>query len=195
MNDTAPDLIATLTLPLRVGERVSLLVADEAGKREVMGFVTRLTEAAVAVVDRRGTEHAVARSDVGAARRVAVALGRNPVATPRSLLDDLAARAGVAGVPWVARISALLADRTPPAAVPAWGAAADFDGVAARFEGEWVTLGGGSPAIWVDAAWWATRMGARSIQVRTSDPAVAAALASSGFTELGQADSQGPSGG
>ena len=41
-----------------------------------------------------------------------------------------------------------------------------------------------SATDWVDAAWWATRMGARSVQVRTSDPEVADALTEAGFQRL-----------
>ncbi|MDN5570015.1 MAG: hypothetical protein L0G22_01950 [Propionibacteriaceae bacterium] len=185
MTQTTPDPLAALTPPVRLGERVSLRVVDAGGRREVMGFLTRLDANAIGVVDRRGTQHALPRESLDAARRVGVALGRNPTATPRDLLDDLAARAGASGTPWVARISALLADRTPPAAVPPWGVAAEFDGVRARCEGEWVTLEGGSEPVWVAAAWWATRMGARSIQVRASEPTIGAALAASGFEPLG----------
>lgn len=185
MNETAPDLIAALTPPLRVGERVSLRVVDDGGRREVMGFVTALDATSVGVVDRRGSEHTLPRTQVDAARRVAVALGRNPATTPRDLLDALAQRASASGQAWVVRISDLLAGRTPPVSVPPWGPDAEFDGVPARHEGEWVTLPGGTPATWVDAAWWATRMGARSVQVRTDDPPTAAALEASGFTRLG----------
>ena len=39
-------------------------------------------------------------------------------------------------------------------------------GPRARFEGEWVTLPSAPEDVVVAAAWWATRMGARSVQVR-----------------------------
>lgn len=172
---------------LAVGTRVSVRAAGEPGRREVIGFITARAPDALAVVDRHGTEHALARADVEAIRPIAVALGRRPEATPRDLLDALADRAGASGACWVARISALLAGRTPPASVPAWGAWADLDGVRARFEGEWVTLPSVPLPTLVDAAWWATRMGARSIQVRAheEDQAAADALAAAGFTALG----------
>ncbi len=54
--------------------------------------------------------------------------------------------------------------------------------IPARFEGEWVTLGCAPVEVCVAAAWWATRMGARSIQVRCDDPTLTAALAAAGFT-------------
>ena len=58
------------------------------------------------------------------------------------------------------------------------GALAEVDGVRARFEGEWVTLPTASDSTVVAAAWWATRMGARSVQVRGD-------AAPDGFTLLG----------
>lgn len=162
----AADVIAALEPPLRVGERVSLRAATGDVRREVIGFVTDLTPARIDVVDRRGTTHRLDRPAVDAVRRVAVALGRRPEATPRELLDALAARAGVSGTPWVARISDLLAGRTPPSEVPAWGEWATVDGVAVRCEGEWVTLASAPLTTVVTAAWWGTRMGARSVQLR-----------------------------
>lgn len=184
------DALERLSPAVRVGERVSLRVGD----REVIGFVTDADAATLALVDRRGLAHRVARSDVVAARRVGVALGRDPLAAPRSLLDGLAARAGLTGppgatgpavligTPWVGRISTILQGRTPPAAVPPWGDWAEVDGVPARFEGEWVTLPWASEQACVAAAWWATRMGARSVQVRGYGP-LPAALAALGFAE------------
>ena len=179
------DVVDAMEPALSVGERVSLRVPAGGAAREVIGFVTALSVDRLGVVDRRGVEHDLARSDVDAIRRVDVALGRRPEATPRDLLDALAERAGVEGACWVGRISTLLAGRTPPASVPPWGEWADVDGVRARFEGEWVTLPTASEAAVVAAAWWATRMGARSVQVRTDDPACAAALGRLGFSRLG----------
>lgn len=171
------DALARLVPALVVGERVSLRL----GGRELIGFVTALSAGSLGVVDRRGTEHEVLRSDVIAARRVGVSLGRDPLAAPRTLLDGLAARAAVSGTPWVCRISTLLEGRTPPPSVPPWGPWAECEGVRARFEGEWVTLPAASVAQCVAAAWWATRMGARSVQVRTDDPAAVDALGAVGF--------------
>lgn len=179
--DPSTDPVDALSPPLRVGERVSLRVAADDGVREVIGFVTALTPAQISLVDRRGTDHDLPRGAVVALRRVDVALGRRPDAAPRDLLDALASRAGVAGTPWVARISDLLAGRTPPAAVPARGEWATFDGVRARFEGEWVTLAAAPLSAVTDAAWWATRMGARSVQVRLPGGVDAAAWADAGF--------------
>lgn len=171
------DVVAALFPPLAVGERLSLRVRADTGFREVLGFVTSLSGESVGVVDRRGVDHLVPRCEIDAARRVAVALGRRPEATPRDLLDDLAERAGAPGDCWVARISSLLEGRTPPAAVPPWGEWAAFEGVRARFEGEWVTLPSAPSDVVMAAAWWATRMGARSVQVRGD-------VAPEGFTRL-----------
>ncbi len=165
-----------------VGERVSLLVEP---RREALGFVTAVDTNSITLVDRRGVEHVLPRADIVGGRRVGVALGRDPLKTPRQLLDSLAERANATGQAWVCRISVLLAVRTPPASVPQWGEWITLPtGKRARFEGEWVTLADGSLADWVDAAWWATRMGARSVQVRTSDPSVEDALAEAGFQQL-----------
>lgn len=166
-----------------VGERVSVRLDD----RELIGFVTRVDAAELGLVDRRGVEHEVGLPRVVAWRPVGVSLGRDPLAFPRPLLDGLAARAGASGTPWVCRISTLLAGRTPPASVPPRGEWADFDGVRARFEGEWVTLAGASVGVaeCVAAAWWATRMGARSIQVR-GEGSVPDALADAGFVRHGE---------
>lgn len=176
------DVVAALDPPLTVGERVSLLMGVDEGFQEVIGFVTTLSDDALGVVDRRGTQHAIDRARVEALRRVGVALGRRPESTPRELLDALADRAGVAGDCWVGRISGLLANRTPPAEVAPWGEWAEVgpagSGVRARFEGEWVTLPSAPDDVVVAAAWWATRMGARSVQVRGD-------VAPPGFTRLG----------
>ncbi len=172
------DVVAALAPPLAVGERVSLLADADEGFREVLGFVTALSDASVTLVDRRGTDHVVDRAGIRGARRVGVALGRRPEAAPRDLLDALAERAGVTGTCWVGRISALLEGRTPPAAVPAWGEWADWQGVRARFEGEWVTLPSAPEEVVVAAAWWATRMGARSVHLRGD-------TAPAGFVRLG----------
>lgn len=175
------DILSALAPPLRVGERISLRASGPDGRREVIGFVTALSDDRIEVVDRRGDLHELPRPTVDAARRVAVALGRRPDAAPRDLLDELAERAGVTGAPWVARISDLLAGRTPPASVPAWGEWAEFGGVRARFEGEWVTLPAAPLAAVTDAAWWATRMGARSVQVRLPQGADTRVWADAGF--------------
>ena len=172
-----------LTPPLRVGERVGVLFTDTDGVRtEMLGYVTHLDADALALIDRHGRERRLGWGDVAALRRVPVSRGRRPESAPRVLLDALADRAGATGTPWLARISDLLADRTPPAAVPAWGATAGFGATNARHEGEWVTVAGGTVDDWVAAAWWATRMGARSIQVRL--PAGDTSPAASGFTPL-----------
>lgn len=184
------DPVERLAPGLRVGERVTLLVASEDCSRDVLGFVTALDDASLTVVDRRGTETTVARASVLAGKRMGVALGRDPRRTPPAELDAHAARAGAFGTPYVARISDLLAGLPFPAAVPARGEWAEPGGVRARCEGEWVTLASPPPAPSIvdaarAAAWWATRWGARSVQVRTSDAAAAAALEAAGFTRAG----------
>lgn len=166
---------------LRVGERVTLQASAGGEDCEVVGFVVALDEEALGIQDRHGTTHTIPRDALRAARRLGVSRGRDPLRTPTALLDSLAARAGVTGTPYLARISDQLDGLTPPTDGPAWGAAAAFDGHEARFEGEWVTLGDASPETARAAAWWATRMGARSIQVRTGDPQLAEALLKAGF--------------
>lgn len=178
------DAVGALEPPLRVGERVSLRVADDDGRRELIGFVTALSDEAVGVVDRRGTDHVEPRARVDAARRVAVALGRRPEATPRALLDALAARAEASGTPWVARISALLEHEAPPQGVPAWGEWASFGDVRARFEGEWVTLPAAPLTTVVDAAWWGTRMGARSVLLLADAGADLSSREAGGFVRV-----------
>lgn len=173
-----------LTPPLRVGERVGVLFTDTDGARtETLGYLTSLDADALALIDRHGVERRLAWGDVAALRRVPVARGRRPAATPRAVLDDLATRTGASGAAWVVRISDLLAGSTPPRDVAPWGTTASFGGVPARCEGEWVTLGGGTLADWEAAAWWATRMGARSLQLRL--PAGDNGPAAAGFEPLG----------
>ncbi|WP_454227481.1 hypothetical protein [Propioniciclava flava] len=183
------DPVAALVPPLVVGERVSVLLTPVNGQpTEVLGFVTDLTDDLLTVLDRHGEAHEGRRREVAALRRVPLARGRRPQATPRDLLDALADRAQAPGAPWVTRITDLLTGQTPPASVPAWGPTASFGAVTARMEGEWVTVPGGDVTVWRAAAWWATRMGARSVQVRVPDDeashAVAQALLAAGFTSL-----------
>lgn len=166
----------------RIGERVSLRVTRSGASTEVIGFITALDDTTVTVVDRRGTHHPLSRTLVTGFRRVGVARGRAPASAPRALLDDLAARASAPGEPWVARLSDLLAQEEPPAEVPPWGTTTLIGRISVRVEGEWVTLAEGTPETWVAAGWWATRAGARSIQVRTRAPGIEMALSSCGFT-------------
>ncbi len=185
MQDDPSGTAFGITPPPRPGERVGVLFVDADGARtEVLGYLTAVSPAGLSVIDRHGVERTLTPEAVEVVRRVPVARGRRPDAAPRALLDALAERAGASGAAWVTRISDLLAGRTPPASVPPWGATAAFGATSARHEGEWVTLPGGTPQDWVAAAWWATRMGARSVQVRTTDADVAAALAQAGFTPL-----------
>ena len=160
--------------PLRVGERVSLRLTDPA--RDLIGFVVALDP--LRLEDRHGHPHVVAPGTVLAARRVGVALGRDPRSAPRELLDELALRAGispragvaprtgVAGEPELHRISDLLAGRTPPPDVFAGRREWRNGELRARVEGEWLTTNVTDPALLIDLAWWATRQNARSIQVR-----------------------------
>ncbi|MFV0451402.1 MAG: hypothetical protein ACK5LS_04005 [Propioniciclava sp.] len=184
MHDPA-DALQRVTPPLRTGERVSLQTRAAGAAHDALGYITALTEQTVRLVDRRGTEHIIDRATVVGVRRIPVARGRNPLTTPPGLLDDLAARAGAIGEPWVVRLSALLAGLPAPTAVPAWGPSATIAGVDVRVEGEWVTLADGSATVWVAAGWWATRQGARSMQVRTTDPRTRERLAAAGFTAVG----------
>ena len=160
--------------PLRVGERISVRLADPT--HDVVGFVTALEP--LTLEDRHGRSHVVAEQKVLAARRVGVSLGRDPRSTPRDLLDDLAGRAGVdaAAEPALHRISDLLAGRPAPAEVFAGRREWSDGDRRARVEGEWLTTDVTDPALLIDLAWWATRQNARNIQVRrpTNGPATTA---------------------
>lgn len=157
-----PDL--PLTPPPRLGERLSLRVADEAGRpTDLIGFVSCLDPL---TLETRDGSHRVAATVI-AGRRVGVALGRDPARASRALLDDLADRAGLAGdLVRVARLSDLLAGLVPPSSVaPERGTRTDGE-VRARVEGEWLTTDADEPATLVRLAWWAARQDARSVQVR-----------------------------
>lgn len=156
------DALDRLRPPLRVGERVSLRLTDPA--RDLIGFAVALDP--LRLEDRHGRPHLVAPGTVLAARRVGVALGRDPRSAPRELLDDLAVRAGVDGEPELHRISDVLAGQEAPTAVfPERGEWRDGER-RARVEGEWLTTNVTDPGSLIELAWWATRQNARSIQVR-----------------------------
>lgn len=150
--------------PPRLGERLSLRVLDEAGRAtDLVGFVVALDP--LTLETRDGSVRPAAR--VSAARRVGVALGRDPQRTPRDLLDDLADRAGLTGgLVRVDRLSDLLAGLVAPPSVPSERGTWTDGTVRARVEGEWLTTDAEEPATLVRLAWWATRQGARSVQVR-----------------------------
>ena len=158
------DAIARLRPPVCVGERLTLRLAEPT--TDLIGFVVSLDP--LRVEDRHGRLHELAGRPIVAARRVGVALGRDPTSAPRELLDALAGRAGLSGPtgsPELLRISDLLAGRTPPAQVLD-GRGTWTDGARrARVEGEWLTTTVTDPDLLVDLAWWATRQNARSIQV------------------------------
>lgn len=156
------DALDRLRPPLRVGERVSLRLTEPA--RDLIGFAVALDP--LRLEDRHGRPHLVAPGTVLAARRVGVALGRDPRSAPRALLDDLAVRAGVAGEPDLHRISDLLAGREPPAAVFTERGEWRDGEWRARVEGEWLTTNVTDPESLIELAWWATRQNARSVQVR-----------------------------
>lgn len=156
------DALDRLRPPLRVGERVSLRLTDPA--RDLIGFAVALNP--LRLEDRHGRPHVVTPGTVLAARRVGVALGRDPRSAPRELLDELAVRAGVAGEPELHRISELLAGREPPTTVFAERGEWRDGQWRARVEGEWLTTNVTDLPALVELAWWATRQNARSIQVR-----------------------------
>ncbi len=156
------DALDRLRPPLRPGERVSLRLTEPA--TDLIGFV--LSVDPLTLEDRHGRSHVVTPGTVLAARRVTVSLGRDPRSAPTALLDDLAARAGVAGEPELHRISDLLAGCSPPAEVFAGRGEWSDGGLRARVEGEWLTTNVTDHELLVALAWWATRQNARSIQVR-----------------------------
>jgi hypothetical protein len=162
-----------------VGRRISLRrVLADGGQGDLVGFVVAVDGSGVTLRDRRGVEDLVAWPDVLALRPVGVARGRDPLRTPLDELDRLAASAGVSGRVFVARLSDLL-DAQPPPTLGDWD---DPPPCPAFLAGEWVTTGHGEHLLAL--AWWAAHHDARSIQVRTGDPAAAAALQGSGFHEL-----------
>jgi hypothetical protein len=155
---------------------VVLRITAQPTSIDVIGFVLTDDGDHLTVRDQHGVEHRVSRDDLLTWRLVGVALGRDPRRTPRAELDRLAAASGLAGRCFVARISALLGDQLRPP-----GAADEPAPVPATLNGEWVTTADASALSAL--AWWATQRGARSIQVRTDDPAIAAELAALGFSE------------
>ena len=156
------------------GERVSLRrVLPDGGQGDLVGFVLATTPDELDLIDRRGVAHHVPWHHVVALRRIDVPRGRDPLRAPRDLLDDLAARTGVAGRVFVIRLVDLLRDRRPPGDPLSAG----------RCEGEWITVA--ADADIVAAGWWGARQDARSMQVRTDDPLVIAQLLALGFAERG----------
>jgi hypothetical protein len=131
----------------------------------VIGFVHGWDGAVLVVEDSAGVRHAIEAAAVVAVRRVGVARGRAPGNAPRGFLDELAERAGLLGEPRLERISTVLAGLTPPAEVPQVRGELVVGTVRARVEGEWLTTNADGDAL-VAMCWWATRQGARSVQVR-----------------------------
>ena len=146
----------------------------EGGPRDVVGHIVAVDERTLTVLDRRGAEHTIVRADIVAGHRVPVSRGRDPLRMPTDLLDAMAERTGVRGRRFVIRLYDLLDGREPPATV--------VTPAIATTDGEWVTADPSEPLEAV--GWWATRSGARSMQVRTDDPAVAKRLLARGFREL-----------
>lgn len=157
---------------LVAGDRVNLRRRRPDGLRDLLGFVVAVDPESVTVEDRTGIITRVPRQEVVVGRRVPIARGRDPLRTPLSELDALAAAAGLRGSCWVARLSDLLAfpgPGTPPA-----------EPTAVLLSGEWVVSG--RRPDWLEVAWWATRRGARSYQLRVDDPASELLVRESGFT-------------
>ncbi len=145
----------------------------EGGTRDVVGYVLSADQLTMTVLDRHGTQHTIVRADIVAGHRVPVSRGRDPLRMPTDLLDAMAERTGIGGRRFVIRLFDLLDGLEPPAtvAVPA----------IALVDGEWVTTDATESLVAV--AWWATRSGARSMQVRTDDPATIERLLTRGFHE------------
>ncbi len=161
-----------------VGSRVSLRrVLADGGQGDLVGVVVAADAVRLVLRDRRGVKHTVTWPEVVARRAVGVPRGRDPLRTSRVELDRMAVAAGVAGRVFVARLSDLL-DGLDPVAPQDWEA--DPPGPA-HLEGEWVTAGPGPDLLAL--AWWASHHDARSIQVRTCDTDMIAALLRLGFHE------------
>lgn len=160
------------------GLRVSLRRIRVDGEHgDLIGFVLSASAAGISLRDRRGMVHELTWPEVLAWRAVGVARGRDPLRTPLADLDALASEAGVGGRTFVARLCDLLDARMPPPAAQPGGKPPQ----PAVRSGEWVTTLGDDELIAL--AWWATHQDARSLQVRTADPAVADRLLAAGFTE------------
>ncbi|MEN0071566.1 MAG: hypothetical protein AAGC63_11310 [Propionicimonas sp.] len=162
-------------VPTQPGVRVTVRFrVPEGGTKDVVGYVVGAGPTTMTVLDRRGAEQVVRLADIVAGHRVPVSRGRDPMRMPADLLDAMAERTGVAGRRFVIRLADLLEGREPPALV----ASPEL----ATADGEWVTAGPDEPLE--EVAWWASRSGVRSMQVRTDDPARIAALLDRGFREL-----------
>lgn len=162
--------------PLDPGQRVVLRVAAQPHSIDVVGFVLDDADDTVTVRDTHSVEHRMRRDDLLAWRLVGVALGRDPRRTPIAELDRLAQASGLVGRCFVARITDLLGTQLRPP-----GAADEPAPVPADLDGEWVSTADASALV--ELAWWATQRGARSVHVRTDDPAAINRLAELGFTE------------
>lgn len=162
-------------VPTQPGVRVTVRFAvPEGGTRDVVGYVLAADELTLTVLDRRGAEHVIAQADIVAGHRVPVSRGRDPLRMPTDLLDAMAERTGIGGRRFVIRLAELLEGLEPPATV----SVPDI----ATTDGEWVTADPSEPLELV--GWWATRSGARSMQVRTDDPGAIERLLAAGFREL-----------
>ncbi|HEX5336649.1 MAG TPA: hypothetical protein VFW55_12250 [Propionicimonas sp.] len=144
---------------------------------DIIGFVRDATADGLTITDRHGQRHALAWDQVLAWRQVGVARGRDPLRTPLEELDALAAAAGVQGRVFVARLGDLLDGAEAPR-VAELGTPPPQPAVVA---GEWVTAGTTKDLLAL--AWWATHHDARSMQVRTDEPAAVGQLLAAGFTE------------
>jgi hypothetical protein len=152
-------------------------VRDDGEIGDIIGFVREATADGLTISDRRGQLHALVWDQVVAWRQVGVARGRDPLRTPLAQLDELAAAAGVEGRVFVARLGGLL-DGVEAPPVAELGTPPPQPAVIA---GEWVTAG--TTGDLLALGWWATHHDARSMQVRTDDPAEVAQLLVLGFTE------------
>lgn len=167
------------------GHRAALLLRTSGGAQtELLGYVTRVDNDFVEVEDVHGLRHLVPANEVAAARKLGVSLGRDPMRANPAELDRLAgAQASHARL--VVRIARLLDGREPPSQLPfePSGRTARLGALSVYVDGEWATVTGPSaePAQLISLAWWATRRGARSLQVRCAD---AGGLTTLGFLEL-----------
>ncbi len=162
-------------VPTRQGVRVTVRFRmPEKGTKDVVGFVLGSDAETMTVLDRKGAEHVIPLAAIVAGHEVPVSRGRDPRRMPTDLLDAMAERTGVSGRRFVIRLADLLQGSQPPALVAS--------PEVATADGEWVTADPHEPLE--EVAWWAARLGVRSMQVRTDDPDTIAALLARGFTEL-----------
>jgi hypothetical protein len=156
------------------GVRATLRRRFPDGYRDVVGFVVTADATTLCVEDRHGATHVLRRDEIVAGHRVGVARGRDPLRAPLPEAELAALPGGAAaGLRLVCRLSDLLDERVPPAAVD--------EPTAAWVVGEWLVCEPRPDLVGV--AWWGARRGARSLLVLACDATASAGLADLGLVQ------------